>query len=302
MKQLKWIFSIVICTLLTTACTHEDSANLDESSTVTEEILKSYPKEITIDNWEQFVEAPKEVIQHFAAKEIKQLSKPYEITQKNGFGTTIISSVEFGQIQVQNGGNANTNWLANTRISTYNFSDLTDELGHNISLDFDYGNNNNYFFSRNQFTDVMCFYFENVVDGEFSREQWQRGISVLDMVLIARHIEKIECFTDTWQYLAADVNGDGAIDEADAIELQKLVLYITDELPAIQTNGYNQPVIYFPQDTYDSIQIYLNDDPCAFDTSLIAPYYEIISCQRISDNQFDRFAVKRGDVSGNWSF
>ncbi|PTX60017.1 hypothetical protein C8N46_10723 [Kordia periserrulae] len=284
-----------------TSCSHENSASFDESTSITKEVLKNYPKEITIDNWQQFVTAPKEVIEYFTTKEEKPSSKPNEFVEKDGFGNSF-SSLEFGKIQVQNGGSLTNNWLGNTRISTYNFSDLNDELGHTLSEDSNFGNDSNYFFSINTSTDVMCFFYDDITNEVFSGAQWRNGISVLDLVLIARHVEQIECFEGAWQFLAADANGDGAINELDTNVLQNLILYEINELPEVPTSGYNQPVIYFPQETYAIFQNFITINPCTFDESLFVPFYEIISCQRISDEQFDRFAIKRGDVSGNWIF
>ncbi len=303
MKYTKWIFPVLFSIFLLTSCSHEETEILDESSSHTEGLLKNYPKEITLDNWGQFVHAPKEVLDYFVAQEAKVITRN-EVVEKDGFGTSLTPAVVFGQIQVQTKGvDPNTAWLGNTGIYTYNFSDLTDSLGNTLSLNFDYGNNSNYFFNRNGFTDVMCFYYENVTNGEFTNTQWRNGVSTLDIVFISRHLIGLECFTEVWQYLAADVDGDGDITTFDMTELQKLILYITTEMPVLQGNSYNQPVIYFPQNDYTLLQNYLNIVGCAgFDTSLMSPFYDDVSCQRISDEEFDRYAIKRGDVSGNWSF
>lgn len=301
MKQLKWIFPVVISFLLITACSHEDSTNLDESSTITEEILKSYPKEITIDNWEQFVEAPKEVIEHFVLQEKKQIRHRNEILEKNGFGSSFIPGTVFGQIQVQTKGvDPNTAWLGNTFI-TITRPGENSPASTGTSVNFDILNSNNYVIGDEDGT--ICFYYDNVTDGEYTNEQWRNGISTLDIVFISRHLIGLECFTEIWQYLAADVNGDGTISTLDIIELQKLILYITNELPLVTNNTYNQPVVYFAQSDYDGMQAIRDFDGCnGFDESTLFGFYNGITCQNTSNGEIDRYAIKRGDVSGNWSF
>ena len=305
MKQLKWIFPLITSMLFMTACSHEDNTDLDESSTINEEILKNYPKEITIDNWEQFVHAPKEVLQHFVAKEKREIRNRTDVLKKVSLNTTITSTLEFGQIQVQTKGvNLNTAWLGNTGVSTFEASDLMNPIGTNpVSVNYDYGNNSNYFFTRSEEdTDLICLFYEDVRDGEFTNAQWRNGVSTLDIVFISRHLIGLECFTEIWQYLAADVNGDGIVSTLDMVELQKLILYITNEMPVLQGNNYNQPVIYFPQSDYDGMQAIRDLDGCnGFDESALFGFYSIVSCQSVSD-EIDRYAIKRGDVSGNWSY
>ncbi|QHI37171.1 hypothetical protein IMCC3317_25490 [Kordia antarctica] len=300
MKYTKWIFPLFFIALFMTSCSHEENEGLDESNSITEQLLKNYPKEITIDNWELFVEAPKEVIDHFVAQEAKEMARN-EIVEKRSLNTSIIPGLEFGQIQVQTKGvDPNTAWLGNTFVTITRFGESL-PAATGTSVNYNILNNNNYVIGDEEGT--MCFYYESVTDGEFTNTHWRNGISTLDIVFISRHLIGLECFTEIWQYLAADVNGDGTISTLDMIELQNLILYITNELPLIANNTYNQPVIYFPQNDYKGMQEIRDMDGCnGFQESTLFGFYSGITCQSNANGEIDRFAIKRGDVSGNWVF
>lgn len=300
MKYTKWIFPVFFSIFLMTSCSHEETETLDESSSLIEDVLKNYPKEITLDNWEQFVHAPTKVINHFAEQEAKATTRT-EVVQKDGFGTSLSASVVFGQVQVQTKGvDPNTAWLGNTLVTITRPGEMQ-PAATGTSVNYDIGNNSNYPIGDEEGT--ICFYYEGVTDGEFTNTHWRNGISTLDIVLISRHIIGLECFTEIWQYLAADVNGDGVISTFDMTELQKLILYITNELPVVANNTYNQPVIYFPQSDYRGMQEIRDFDGCnAFQESTLFGFYSGITCQSTASGEIDRYAIKRGDVNGNWSF
>jgi hypothetical protein len=57
------------------------------------------------------------------------------------------------------------------------------------------------------------------------------GVTTADLVLLSQHIHGIQPFTEPWQWVAADVNGDLEITLEDSIELHKLILGVYTELP-----------------------------------------------------------------------
>lgn len=54
------------------------------------------------------------------------------------------------------------------------------------------------------------------------------GVSTYDMLLISRHILGIAPFTQNWQKTAGDVNRSGSVTTADIVQIQKLILGVTD--------------------------------------------------------------------------
>ncbi len=57
------------------------------------------------------------------------------------------------------------------------------------------------------------------------------GVSTFDLVRINKHILGVELFENPFQYIAADVNNSATITTLDIIEIKKLILGITAELP-----------------------------------------------------------------------
>jgi hypothetical protein len=51
----------------------------------------------------------------------------------------------------------------------------------------------------------------------------KQGVTTLDMTLIANHIDGTSQFTNPYQYIAADVNNDGMIDQSDVDEVEQLI-------------------------------------------------------------------------------
>ena len=57
------------------------------------------------------------------------------------------------------------------------------------------------------------------------------GVSTLDLVLIQRHILGLRSLDNPYKVIAADINGSENVTGADVVELRKLILGITDEMP-----------------------------------------------------------------------
>ena len=57
------------------------------------------------------------------------------------------------------------------------------------------------------------------------------GVNTIDLIRIQRHILGLNPFTDPYQMIAADINGDGKVNGADLVELRKLILGVYLELP-----------------------------------------------------------------------
>ena len=73
------------------------------------------------------------------------------------------------------------------------------------------------------------------------------GMDEQDFVLLSKHINSTQPFTEPWQWVAADANRDGQITLADSIEFRNLALGIYTELPDNHSwrfvpEGYQFPV------------------------------------------------------------
>lgn len=55
------------------------------------------------------------------------------------------------------------------------------------------------------------------------------GVTTFDLVLISKHILAVQPLTTPYQYIAADVNRNGAITTADVVELRKMILAIQND-------------------------------------------------------------------------
>lgn len=65
----------------------------------------------------------------------------------------------------------------------------------------------------------------------FSKEdEYIRGVSTLDLVVILRHILGINPFMNTCAEVAADVNNDGAVSSLDLITLRRLIFGVQTNL------------------------------------------------------------------------
>ncbi len=63
-----------------------------------------------------------------------------------------------------------------------------------------------------------------------NKDNYTQGVSVLDILLIQKHILGIQPFDEAYKVLAADVNSSNSVSSLDLIELQKLILGQTDTL------------------------------------------------------------------------
>ncbi len=291
MKYFKAISLIACFAFIISSCQKEGENTELEQSSSTEELLINYPEEITIDNWEEFVYAPNEVLEHFQNKEMEL----QQIGQRPNSPSTINKRLIkwgylLGEIQVQ-GVNVNTSnaFLANTRVEI-----IGNSITNNISFIDPYMGQN---FAVGNITGEMCFYHDDIRDGNYGND-WNNGVTSLDLIMLQRHILGIEVFTHKSQYLAGDVNGSGSLSAVDLLIMQKLILGVRTEFPPMGSNSYNQPVIYIEQDLYDNTQ--LSNPIGAFPFQLSD--YADFSCRSNSDLLTDRYAIKRGDVNGTWNW
>jgi len=117
----------------------------------------------------------------------------------------------------------------------------------------------------------------------FKDDDVTNGISVIDMILIQRHILGLAQIEGPYQIIAADVNADMRISSVDLVQLRRIILGL-DESFISNTSWRFMPADY---------QFSNPQAPWPFD--------EIIEIQSLGANRYfdDFIGVKIGDVNGN---
>lgn len=303
MKVLKKVALTTIGLAIIVSCSKEDqtSDSIEEATSYEEELLKDYPEEINMSNWEEFVDAPIEVIDYFNKKELERVKKPQLKFESNYDSKRLIwGDFLLGEIQIKGKEiNSATTYLGGTKVTISGGSTSTGTTSS--SAPFFQGQN---FFLSNIAGD-LCFHHQGVSNGDYTFAEWVNGVTALDLVRIQKHILDEEGFEfeELWQYLAADANGDGNITSADITTIQDLILGNITSLPDMDNGSYNQPVIYFQQEDYD----YIEADGLLSYLPFITSWYSGLSCQYTAAGaggltDTDRYAIKRGDLNGSWNY
>src|SRR5690606_17753415 len=111
------------------------------------------------------------------------------------------------------------------------------------------------------------------------------GLSALDMVIVQRHILRINTLKSPYKMVAADVNADERINIADIVEMRKVVLGIYDRFP----NNYSWRNIDAKYEFFSA------------ETALQELYPMYVRVDNADHNmQLDFVGVKIGDVDGSY--
>jgi len=113
------------------------------------------------------------------------------------------------------------------------------------------------------------------------------NVSTLDLVLIVRHILGLQEFTNPYQIIAADINGDNFIKANDVLNLRKLILGIISEISTNTAWKFLDAKFEFNDDSNPFPDL-IDADP--------SPYS--IEFSAIDPLGYDFIGVKTGDVSG----
>lgn len=263
------VFRVIILTLfavstmwIVSSCTSDKVAPSAEE--VSPKVnLEDYPEEITMENWKSFVRAPQEVIDFHLKKEYEQFQPSEEAESLDPNKTAMFT---LGFVEAFNG-----TWqpFGNVSITTNNCG--------TTSVNGNFGGAN--YFLSGGCTGGICMNFNTPATN---------GVSTFDLVIISRHILGITPFTEFRQFLAADADRDGDVDNDDIDEIRDVILFITTSFP----NSEN--IVYIETGDYNTIDanLALVDPLTLFTLGTFGP------CQINPD----RRAVKTGDVSGNFVF
>lgn len=257
-------------------------------------LLKQYPSEITMENWQEFVDAPQEVIDYHANLMEGNTSPQPETGSSNNRTQTCNYQ---GWVKAWSSG-----WtqMANTAVEAERvyspggilFTETTD-----LSTPYNFCNNSSVTYTR------IRWYFKSA-SATYTQPEWVKGVSTLDLVHIQRHINGTTLFTSLRQYLAADADMDGDIDSDDIDDIRDLILVNTNSLPSggVVCNSKNQPFFYIWADDYTAFDAMTNNGSAYL--SDMYTYNCVLPLPQPPNNtlvDLNAYAIKRGDVSGNWT-
>jgi uncharacterized repeat protein (TIGR01451 family) len=116
-------------------------------------------------------------------------------------------------------------------------------------------------------------------------DNYMDGVSTLDLVMIQRHILKLNPLNSPYKLIAADVNKDDKITSADMVELRKLILGLYAELPNNESWRLIDANYVFPDPT----------------NPFMAPFTEKYYIPSLNSNMLlDWTGVKIGDVNNSY--
>ncbi|MEM9547170.1 MAG: hypothetical protein AAGA77_14410 [Bacteroidota bacterium] len=238
--------------------------------------LSDYPSEMTIDNWRQFIDAPPTVMKHFAEKE------------RQGQSTSLDQDIR------------DLNSLSNSRTTNHDEQIFTfDAAGNLVYIEgVDILNENNSA-TTTSFAPPTSFPINFVIPGDENHSFCYtydtpvlNGVTTFDLVLITKHLLGIECFTTPKQYIAADADRNGHIEQDDVDLIQDVILHILPDFPN------SQNVVFVWHGEYTTMEGMIQ--PCSLDPIRVEINGNQDPCMVGSAGA--RYAIKTGDLSGNFSF
>ena len=147
------------------------------------------------------------------------------------------------------------------------FGDMIEnvEVGLQFMIDasmvYDHTNVNGEFAFHN-----LDSYFDYELFG-ISSDDYMNGVSTLDLIMIQRHILGLESLDSPYKLIAADINSNSDISAGDLLDLRRLILGVTAELPSNDSWRFVDKTYKFvdaenPWPFKESIQVYdlQNDD------------------------------------------
>jgi len=273
-----------------TSCERQSVVEDDVEGWRLSSLLAEYPEEITIDNWEEFVHAPEEVINFFDKKEkdrLKYSAKSDEKMNCDNSGTKgWIKSYYNGSWRNTNNFVTEITNLSNGTVYTSNTTNTN--TPYNWCIDEFYQVNPNPIVG-------FCNYWKSS-DPNYVHNDWLNRVTTFDLVLIQRHIV-YQDFDELREFISADVNTDGIINHRDIIDLRKLILGITRELPDNNIGIPNSPFHFWGESYYNYVQ---ND----IDNGLITAPWLYHHCSHVWNSNpeppfiYNIYALKRGDING----
>lgn len=114
---------------------------------------------------------------------------------------------------------------------------------------------------------------------------YTQGVTTLDLILIQRHILGLTLLDSPYKLIAADVNNSGTITLADIIQLRRLLLFMIEELPDVESARFIRADYVFPEP----------QNPWAEAFPEFVQYQPVVQSQQ----NVDFICVKIGDVNNS---
>lgn len=127
---------------------------------------------------------------------------------------------------------------------------------------------------------------------EKSNHNWTCGISAVEFVMLREALKDKKPFRNAWEYIAADLNGDGMVSNKDLAFMQKLLIDLNNnEKMPLHTNW----VFVYVED-YAAIG---SLKPIPGETKIT--YHSFLNFENVTDDLlvYEFFGVKVGDISGD---
>ncbi|MEO0775311.1 MAG: dockerin type I domain-containing protein [Bacteroidota bacterium] len=119
------------------------------------------------------------------------------------------------------------------------------------------------------------------------------GVDITDLVAIQNHISGARPFTQAFQFLAADANRDGNIDQDD------LAIIIQISVGTLADFPVSQNIVFVAEPDYAILQREVDDTGTIGKTALS---FVGATSPCLNSNLLDRRAIKTGDVNGDFVF
>lgn len=134
------------------------------------------------------------------------------------------------------------------------------------------------------------YQFDNLLVGNdysvtpFYNQNPGLGVTTYDLVLISRHILGLSLLNSPYKIIAADANGSGSVSTLDMVHIQKVILNLSDDFPAVNSWRFVDANWVFTDQT----------DP------FLDNFPEVLNFNNLAGNEMaaDFVAVKVGDVNG----
>ncbi|MEL6637418.1 MAG: hypothetical protein AAFR05_11760 [Bacteroidota bacterium] len=243
---------------------------------------QEYPAQLTIDNWEQFVTAPSEVLEYHAQNLLSEEQRQIAAEAQTSFvdqDDQVLSG-----LQRVRAFNTAFGWATfpNLRISVVNSSGgVTCSFPSSFNF-MDPNNGENYPLPCSGPRLRMEGPTVNVLNGLLPLAP--------DVDVTIAHILGTVPFTNARQYLAADANRDGIINIIDVVAIRRVQLGLDSTFPS------SRNLLFIPEADYNELNAIVSSTGTLSQPLLVAygNYPDTVSSQLT-----DRRMIKTGDVDGS---